>query len=92
MIYPGFSPNNDGINDRFIIEGLEKDGLVIANELVITDMSGTLVYRKKNYDNSWQGRDMKGNPLPDGTYYYFLNIEGRHINQMKGYIILKRSY
>ena len=93
VIHPGFSPNNDGINDRFIIDGLEKDGIVIPNELVITDMSGTLVYRMKNYDNMWDGRDMKnGNPLPDGTYYYFLNIDGRHISQRKGYIILKRSY
>lgn len=93
VINPGFSPNNDGINDRFIIDGLEKDGVIVPNELVITDMTGTLVYRMKNYDNMWDGRDMKnGDPLPDGTYYYFLNIEGRHISQMKGYLILKRSY
>ena len=91
-IYSAFSPNNDNINEKFVIDGLVNGSSIIENEFVITDMSGTLVYRMKNYDNSWDGKDMNGNILPDGTYYYFLRIEGRHISLRKGYVIIKRGY
>lgn len=91
-IYSAFSPNNDNINEKFVIDGLVNGSSIVENEFVITDMSGTVVYKMKNYDNSWDGKDMNGNILPDGTYYYFLRIEGRHISLRKGYVIIKRGY
>lgn len=88
----GFSPNNDGINDYFVIDGLvEWDGDVVNNELVVTDMTGVVMYRKENYGNDWDGRDMRGKPLPSGTYYYFINVYYSKKVQLKGFVIIKRD-
>ena len=87
-IYSGFSPNGDGMNETFEIEGIWNTD----NELIITDMSGTVVFRVDNYQGDWEGYDMKGNRLPDGTYYYFLNITRPVRKQLKGFIVIKRSF
>lgn len=58
-----FTPNNDGINDYFILEGLPGDGWT----LTIISRWGEQVYKKEGYDNSWNGDGQ-----PDGTYYYLL--------------------
>jgi flagellar hook assembly protein FlgD len=41
-----------------------------------------------NYANNWDGRDDKGNPLPEDTYYYILQPE--NIKPIKGYLVIKR--
>ena len=88
----GFSPNNDGMNDFFVINGLvEWDGDVVKNELVITDMTGVILYREKDYANDWDGRDMRGKPLPAGTYYYFINVFYSRKVQLKGFVVIKRD-
>jgi hypothetical protein len=34
-----------------------------------------LVYRKENYDNSWNGTHFQTNQdLPDATYYYIIKV------------------
>lgn len=55
-------------------------------------MSGVVVYKMKNYDGEWMAEDMYGKPLPDGTYYYFLNITYPLLRQDKGYLIIKRDF
>ncbi len=85
----GFSPNGDNINDLFIIKGIENSG---KNELVITDMTGIIVYKAANYQNDWDGRDQYGNYLPEGTYYYFLTVEEPARVTKKGYVIIKRRF
>jgi gliding motility-associated-like protein len=88
----GFSPNSDGVNDFFVINGLvEWDGGVVPNELVITDMAGVILYQEKDYGNDWDGRDMRGKPLPSGTYYYFINVFYSTKVQLKGFVIIKRD-
>ena len=64
----GFSPNNDGINDFFVINGAQD---YPNNELRIYNRWGNLVYSKKNYDNTWDGKWIQDTaPVPDGTYFY----------------------
>lgn len=71
----GFSPNEDGTNGTFVINGLSK---YPDNMLWIYNRWGNLVYKKQNYDNTWDGRSnvsgvVMGQVLPNGTYYYLLD-------------------
>ncbi|MDT8400715.1 MAG: gliding motility-associated C-terminal domain-containing protein [Bacteroidales bacterium] len=86
LVPEGFSPNGDAYNQTFYIEGLE----YTDNELIITNMAGAVVYRTTNYYNDWEGTNMDGNPLPEGTYYYFLTIKAPLQEKRSGYIIIKR--
>lgn len=75
------TPNQDGINDQFIIENADD---FCPCELLIYSWDGSMVYNQKNYDNSWSGTDNAGNVLPTGTYYYFIKSAGRLLK--KGFI------
>ena len=73
IIYNGFSPNEDGVNDFFTILNIEnfKD-----SDLSVFNRWGNLVFHAIGYQNDWDG-NYQGTPLPDGTYYYFLKLDGR---------------
>jgi gliding motility-associated-like protein len=66
------TPNNDGANDYFEIFNIET---YPDAELLIYDRWGTELYRKKPYNNEWDGT-YKGKPLPEGTYYYVIRFDG----------------
>jgi gliding motility-associated-like protein len=82
FIPEGFSPNNDGINDRFIIQRLPTG---ITVRLDIFNRWGQLVYQNNDYKNDWDGTANQGvkvadarQGLPDGTYYYQIRLsDGR---------------
>jgi gliding motility-associated-like protein len=75
----------DGRNDYFVLQELSKLG---KTELVIFDRRGAQVYKNANYNNSWNGVDYNGNPLPDDTYFYVLKTEiGKTV---KGFIVIRR--
>ena len=86
FIPEGFSPNGDDPNQYFEIQGVENT----TNELVITNLAGAVVYRKTNYKNDWEGTNFDGEPLPEGTYYYFLTIRTPVSERFSGYVIIKR--
>jgi gliding motility-associated-like protein len=81
-----FSPNGDGHNEYFIIKGIED---YPDNLFTIFDRWGIEVYSKRGYRNLWQGENNNGDPLPDGTYFYVLSIEGDN-KAYKGFIDLRR--
>ena len=88
MIYTGFSPNGDGVNDLFYIEGVEN---FPNNELNIFNRWGNEVHFEKEYLNTWDG-SWNGKILPDGTYFYVFQYEdgsGETIEE-SGYIQLNR--
>lgn len=74
------TPNGDRKNDVWdLIELAEVDQYDIA----ISDRLGKRVYSSENYTNDWGGKDMDGNDLPNGVYFFnmthrksFKNIEG----------------
>lgn len=65
------SPNGDGINDTWYIQGIEN---FPGNEIIIYNIYGNEVYRQAGYTNNWKG-DYKGSLLPDGTYFYVLKFD-----------------
>ncbi|MDX9696655.1 MAG: gliding motility-associated C-terminal domain-containing protein, partial [Bacteroidales bacterium] len=78
----GFSPNGDGINDYWNIEGIDD----FPNNLVeVYTRWGIKVFSQKGYSNldpnkQWDGRAGNGNDLPTGTYYYIvITNEGGYI-------------
>ncbi|HFA51568.1 MAG TPA: gliding motility-associated C-terminal domain-containing protein [Bacteroidetes bacterium] len=83
--YNGFSPNEDGINDTFKFFNI-KD--YPQNKLRIYNRWGNLVYEKSGYQNEWDGRSFDNNTLPDGTYFYLLEIEGGETS--KGFVQINR--
>ncbi|WP_169736048.1 T9SS type B sorting domain-containing protein [Crocinitomix catalasitica] len=93
IIPQGFSPNDDGINENFIIRGIEK---YPNAEFVIFNRWGQKVYESKSgYANDWSGENQfggaeKGTKLPAGTYFYVLSLGDDENQVIKDYIYLNR--
>ena len=90
VVPQGFSPNGDGINDLFVIAGLDKFNKV---SFEVFNRWGNVVYKQTRYDNNWDGRSNVGftigKDLPTGTYFYLVIIQ--EINKTyTGYIYLNR--
>jgi len=79
-----FTPNGDGINERFVIDGLNEN-----TSLLIFNRYGKKLYESNNYQNNWDGKDMDGNILSTGTYWYKLTIPGI-LEPFNGFVYLKR--
>ncbi len=77
FVYPeikvsgGFSPNNDGKNDLWIIDYLEQ---FPNHEVEIYNRWGDLLFYAKNYNNAPFDGKYKGTNLPVGTYYYIIKL------------------
>ena len=72
-----FSPNNDGKNDFFRIEGIEG---FPGSVLLVYNRWGNLIFQDLNYGGSWDGR-VGGDPVSDGTYYYvFQRSDGQNFH------------
>lgn len=64
-----FTPNGDGINDIWDIQGLDETALI-----KIFNRYGTMLYQSKGYVIPWSGT-YKGKRLPTGTYYYIITTK-----------------
>ena len=78
LIPNGFTPNNDGINDFFVIPLLIQNPQ-IESELTVFNRWGDVVYQQKPYANDWGGQNKTNQPLPGGTYYYKFIAEGEEV-------------
>lgn len=58
------TPNGDGYNDVFIIQGIEQ---CERSRLIIRNGNGSIVFQTVDYQNNWDGAN-----LADGTYFYQL--------------------
>ena len=82
FIPEGFSPNDDGINDRFVIRDVPA-GLTV--QLEVFNRWGHRVFSSTDYKNDWDGTanqgiraNDNGAGLPDGTYFYVVKMsDGR---------------
>jgi gliding motility-associated-like protein len=81
----GFSPNGDGINDSFTIEGLEN---YPNHKLQVFNRWGTEIYNAVQYKGNWEGFWDNTN-LPEGTYFYILDL-GDGEKPKSGYVQIQR--
>lgn len=75
-----FSPNGDGINDKFEPWEGQKSGYYLSFEMEIYNKWGALVWKRKceapncpNYEDEnfwWTGKNKQGNDVPEGVYYW----------------------
>ncbi|MBK9287945.1 MAG: gliding motility-associated C-terminal domain-containing protein [Flavobacteriales bacterium] len=90
IIPDAFSPNSDGKNDLLVIQGLE---YYPDNAMLIFNRWGNKVLDRHRYQNDWDGRSEGnmnwGDELPEGTYYYVLDL-GNGDEALTGYIYLRR--
>lgn len=66
-----FTPNSDGFYDKWVVVNGTCAKVVKVN---VYNRWGGLVYNNENYRNEWEGT-YKGKPLPDGTYYYVIDVQ-----------------
>jgi gliding motility-associated-like protein len=68
----GFSPNGDGVNDKWVISNLDDFQPV---QLIVYNRWGHPVFESQEYLNDWDGKAQSINqPLPDGTYFYTIRL------------------
>jgi gliding motility-associated-like protein len=65
-----FSPNGDGINDSWIIPGLETYPESVVS---VYNRTGQLVFRTRSVEKIWDGM-YNGKPAPVATYYYVIDL------------------
>ena len=65
-----FTPNGDGLNDRFRVTGLYKN---IQFQLTIFDRWGQLVYSSNDLDEGWDG-SVNGALCPAESYVWVANV------------------
>jgi len=91
LIVPdAFSPNGDGVNDIFVVQGLE---YYPNNSFQVFNRWGSKVYERSPYNNTWTGKSEAqlnwGSELPESTYYFILDPgDGKDV--ITGYIYLRR--
>lgn len=64
-----FSPNNDGLNDEFRVEGL----IIQSMQLRVFNQWGELVFETSNQNQGWDGKH-KGKLQPSGVYMYVCSL------------------
>lgn len=62
----GFTPNGDGINDKWMLKNLAT--LFPHCRVTVYNRWGSPVFESRGYTNPWDGT-YNGKRLPDGTYY-----------------------
>lgn len=79
------TPNGDGFNDEFIIDGTKQFTLHIN----IYNRWGTLVYSSDDYQNDFIGQDKNGNEL-EGTFYFVIQAEENSNVSSNGFLSIFR--
>ena len=78
------TPNNDGYNDVWTIEGIRN---YKNSEVTVFDRFGKIVFNKKDAtDISWNGEYL-GQPLPTNNYWYILKISDGRV--YTGFLLIK---
>ncbi|WP_146105882.1 gliding motility-associated C-terminal domain-containing protein, partial [Flavobacterium columnare] len=98
VIYNHMTPNGDGDNEIFFIDGIDK---FPNNSVEVYNRWGVLVYEATSYNNNDRafrgissGRVTieKSTQLPEGTYYYMLKYENTSgvTKEKAGYLYINR--
>lgn len=71
-----FTPNNDGINDCFQVTGI--NARCDEYYIKIFNRWGNVVYENTDGSHCWNGKSQAGVDIPDGVYYYIMNIKKKN--------------
>ncbi|MDQ3048505.1 MAG: gliding motility-associated C-terminal domain-containing protein [Bacteroidota bacterium] len=77
IIYSGVTPNGDGNNDTWQIDGITN---FESNSVWIYNRWGDISWQAKDYDNVtvvWDGKNSAGTPMLDATYFYLIEVGGK---------------
>lgn len=85
----GFTPNGDGINDTWFIEGIEN---YPKAKIVVYNRWGSEVFRSVGqYNNDWDARFKKNKEiLPEGSYLYLFYPNADNEENIQGWIYITR--
>ena len=90
IIPDGFTPDGDGQNDNFVIQGIS---LYPDNKLIVYNRWGNIIYQQQNYANNWNGvpnyKSSNSDKVAQGTYYYILELNKDDEKPRKGYIVIE---
>ncbi|MEY4011986.1 MAG: hypothetical protein RIT22_1110, partial [Bacteroidota bacterium] len=105
VIHNAFSPNGDGINEKFVIDNINDTNCYPDNTVEIYNRWGVLVYSTKGYNNTTNAFDgisdgrstvSQSSGLPAGTYFYILtytSFDNNNViqtNKKEGYLFLTK--
>ena len=79
-----FTPNGDGTNDYWIIRGLD---LYPKVQVFVFNRWGEQLFYSQGYGHPWNGF-YNGKPLPMGTYYYLIKLNGQNQKPLTGPLTL----
>jgi gliding motility-associated-like protein len=86
IIIPQFlSPNNDALNETWIIQNLE---FYPDNKVTVYNRWGNIVYEAEPYNNDWNGhyKGTKAESLPAATYFYVIDTKKKSQDPYTGFI------
>lgn len=90
----GVSPNGDGMNDFWVITGLEK---YPDHQVLIFNRWGDLIFEAAPYNNDWAGQSnnttlrITGDEVVDGTYFWVIDLGDETTEIQKGSLELRRK-
>ena len=72
-----FTPNDDGLNDRFTIQGK----FISTYEMQVYNRWGEVLFHTTDMDTGWDGKTSEGKKLPLGNYAYWIRIKDFNNNE-----------
>lgn len=89
IVTEGLSPNNDGINDFWIIQNIET---YPNNTVKVFNRWGSVVFESKGYLNTWNGVSSRGSSngslLPVGEYLYVIEPNETGVEPVHGWLYI----
>ena len=76
-----FSPNQDGVNEQFILETEN----IASLELIILNRWGNVMATIESLDIGWDGTSSSGNEATEGVYFYKYNAVGDNGKELSGH-------
>ena len=82
-----FTPNNDGFYDTWQVYKINE---FPNNRVYVYTRNGQLIFSKNNYTNDWTGLGNDGKNIPEGSYFYQVDIDGDNQIDLQGWIYIAR--
>ncbi len=80
------TPNGDGVNDTWLVKDVQN---YPRNHVAVYNSAGGLVFAKAGYANEWGGT-FKGRVLPEGSYYYVVDLGNGFV--FRGFISIMNTF